>query len=490
MHNLNDDDGGEVLTDEDVRQRTFRGMSARAIYVSLGNYLSPPKKQKVSNLRTPGPQKLANAMRGDLVTSNVKQNLLLTPTAEALNELMSKIKELPDQTIRDYLDDLLSLKAGDFDKFVGVCLHQLQKNFHFNEIQIKSLYRCLMQRNSWSKENSENLAKTLMIFFSRKDRDLSNFQRLTFDHRFQDFNQLFLDPYGNPSSSPWTFTSNGTNNTKFFLGHEGALGNKLITRYQTVGLCSLIAVVVFVEYDLFGLQGHLNIADCLFHTSDYYSDFMRLAQGTGTADPRTFLSKLANVSDQQIVRHTSWNIPQLCRLLVNYLATRPILLTEFKVYDHFRNEYSQQASFDIFPMTPGKFWGRHCMVIIGARVVVTHGNEKFFFLVQNWWKYRTFVEISAEYLQCCDAAAVILQTPITWTNPQGVTYNDFDLAETVDGASTSEEERISAFQIMIEAEFEDSLEKNAHDETVNLWPPTPGQNQSSNSGFLAELAQE
>jgi hypothetical protein len=144
MHNSNDDDGGEVLIDEDVRQRTFRGMfrSARAIYDSLGNYLSPPKKQKVSNLRTPDPQKLANAMRRDLVTSNVKQNLLLTPTAEALNELMSKIKELPDQTVRDYLDDLLSLKAGDFDKFVGACLHQLQKDFHFKEIQIKSIYRC------------------------------------------------------------------------------------------------------------------------------------------------------------------------------------------------------------------------------------------------------------------------------------------------------------------------------------------------------------
>jgi hypothetical protein len=46
---------------------------------------------------------------------------------------------------------------------------------------------------------------------------------------------------------------------------------------------------------------------------------------------------------------------------------------------------------------------RHAMVLIGARK--TASNE-YFFLLQDWWKSRYFVEVSGEYLALCEARII------------------------------------------------------------------------------------
>ena len=43
---------------------------------------------------------------------------------------------------------------------------------------------------------------------------------------------------------------------------------------------------------------------------------------------------------------------------------------------------------------------RHAMLLIGAR---KDKDGEYFFLVQNWWKARPFLELSGRYLASCDA---------------------------------------------------------------------------------------
>jgi len=72
------------------------------------------------------------------------------------------------------------------------------------------------------------------------------------------------------------------------------------------------------------------------------------------------------------------------------------------------------------------------MLIVGARKDVASG--KFYYLLQNSWKGKYFVEVSAEYLNSVKpAAAYFVVKPIAdyLVEYQGL-INDFHSAETLD----------------------------------------------------------
>ncbi len=53
--------------------------------------------------------------------------------------------------------------------------------------------------------------------------------------------------------------------------------------------------------------------------------------------------------------------------------------------------------------------GHHAMVMVGARRDAASGQ--LFFLLQNWWPRKQFVEVDAAYLSACRALVYFVATP-------------------------------------------------------------------------------
>ena len=74
----------------------------------------------------------------------------------------------------------------------------------------------------------------------------------------------------------------------------------------------------------------------------------------------------------------------------------------------------------------------HSMVLIGARKT-TSGD--YFFLLQNWWEGRYFIEVSGEYLHHCQAEITFVKKAITRKRELATLLCDALYAETSADAS-------------------------------------------------------
>ena len=54
--------------------------------------------------------------------------------------------------------------------------------------------------------------------------------------------------------------------------------------------------------------------------------------------------------------------------------------------------------------------GLHAMLLIGTRKT---DDDEYFFLLQNWWEGRFFVEVSADYLYSSEATISFVEEDIT-----------------------------------------------------------------------------
>jgi len=82
----------------------------------------------------------------------------------------------------------------------------------------------------------------------------------------------------------------------------------------------------------------------------------------------------------------------------------PLLVCRFEVYDDFYNNNHIHHG----PNVGTKFEGYHAMVLIGVR---TDSKGNIFYLLQNWWPQKQFVEIDEPYLKICQPALFYVETP-------------------------------------------------------------------------------
>eukprot|EP01041_Mallomonas_annulata_P008127 gene8127-16682_t len=54
----------------------------------------------------------------------------------------------------------------------------------------------------------------------------------------------------------------------------------------------------------------------------------------------------------------------------------------------------------------------HSMILIGARKTI---SGEYYFLLQNWWEVKYFIEVSSKYLFQCGATITFVNTPINST---------------------------------------------------------------------------
>jgi hypothetical protein len=350
------------------------------------------------------------------------------------------------------------LEADDSSHFIGECLLYMKRHYSFTELQLKILYKVLITSNSWTMKNSRQLSKALIAAIARKDQDLSTKESLTFSRKLEQFRVEYEEQlgksdyeYGRATDGeyPWGFEKNSPTGVKFWLGHQhsSVIASKLVARFQSVGYSSSIAVALFVEYNLIlndlSFSGHIDVLATFLlkarSTADYYENLIKLAQGMAVEDPMTFLETISGMHDF-VYLYAEWDFPEVCQKLMEYLRTKPILLTSFKVYEDIFDPKSR--SFFDFPSScrqRDESSGSHCMIIIGARVVEEKdGKKKYYFLLQNFWEFRAFVEVSGEYLRKCCAMGITLRREISSIPPESVVLNNFSVAETVDGSSSAD----------------------------------------------------
>ena len=99
---------------------------------------------------------------------------------------------------------------------------------------------------------------------------------------------------------------------------------------------------------------------------------------------------------------------EVCEEILLNISLKPALVSSFKVYSDFLN--SKNVRFSGKPKTSDpKCPERHSMVLIGARKSTA---GEYFFLLQNWWEGRYFIEVSGEYMSHCDAMITFVKKAI------------------------------------------------------------------------------
>jgi hypothetical protein len=86
-------------------------------------------------------------------------------------------------------------------------------------------------------------------------------------------------------------------------------------------------------------------------------------------------------------------------------AYGPRLVSGFKVHQDFANSTIHHHN----RTHSGTYVGNHAMALVGHRS--TNGTQ--YFLLQNWWKKKQFVEVDASYLEKSGASVWFIKTPQT-----------------------------------------------------------------------------
>ena len=198
------------------------------------------------------------------------------------------------------------------------------------------------------------------------------------------------------------------------------IGRVMVIRKQNSGLCYLHAPVVYEHY-LIAIAtdcsncGIINIGkyeDYLL-TGDDLTNFLLQDKGGNSLET---LDKICNLTedDRDSIRIPDKNkhanyYAQVCEEILQNVSLKPALVSTFKVYDDFLE--TKKVSFSGKPKTSNtKHPQMHSMVLIGARKSIT---GEYFFLLQNWWEGRYFIEVSGEYMYYCDPKITFVKKAFT-----------------------------------------------------------------------------
>ena len=100
------------------------------------------------------------------------------------------------------------------------------------------------------------------------------------------------------------------------------------------------------------------------------------------------------------------------------------LVSEFKVEPAFQGK---QVSFTARALR-GKAVGLHAMTLVGHR----ENDGQHLFLLQNWWKEKQFIEVSAEYLAAARATITFVKKEVTEIPKEFPTNDNVFCMETED----------------------------------------------------------
>ena len=199
--------------------------------------------------------------------------------------------------------------------------------------------------------------------------------------------------------------------------------NVPVVRRQTFGLCFLHAAVVLESYLIAvgtACEKPLTIDVGLYEAQvllgNTLEEFLLNKEG---GDSLYTLSQLCSLKQSDIITYTipdpqedHESYDRQCALIMNRVLDKPLLISSFRVHNCFHT--SSEVSFSSIPETFEEGNRRHSMLLIGARI---SAEGEYFFLLQNWWQDRYFIEVSGQYMHHCGATMTFIKKGITTRRP-------------------------------------------------------------------------
>ena len=211
----------------------------------------------------------------------------------------------------------------------------------------------------------------------------------TFDSEFREFIKLHAD---------WEHE-----NSVLFFNKYPHIDSLKVLRRQTSGLCYMHAPVVLQHYLVSIYKGEgsdLKMIDVGKYIEMNWKgkQLLKYLKEDSGGSSVSFLEEINHhVNDFDTANYTippsdSRSFDANCLELMERLEFKPALVSNFRVDSSFHHG---GTSFLAGAVNAAELSGQHAMVLIGCRACPTH---KYVFLLQNWWKGRYFIEVSASYL--------------------------------------------------------------------------------------------
>ena len=205
----------------------------------------------------------------------------------------------------------------------------------------------------------------------------------------------------------------------FFRDHEkvkalsdAAREQLKVTRIQHSGLCYMHAPAV-LQHNLVTLHSggkHHEMLNVAKYIVKFFSAKMILAhvvEHTG-ASSETFLENIMGLKTSDTTARTiiAEYEAESAERVAEALKTSGVgLVAKFKVEPAFQGK---QVSFTANALR-GKVVGLHAMTLVGHR----EDDGQHLFLLQNWWKEKQFIEVSAAYLAAARAGITFVKKEVT-----------------------------------------------------------------------------
>jgi hypothetical protein len=186
----------------------------------------------------------------------------------------------------------------------------------------------------------------------------------------------------------------------------------LVQRVQLSGLCYMHAPTVVLHYAIWNTKlksdpaaesdhGMLDMAAeiALHFSRERLGAHIFHGAGNYSAD---FLKGILHSGSEVLARYPREPVQELMECLREY---GPAVVSNFGVHEDFLDKAVRHHHG--LPDTT-KFHGKHAMVLVGIRV---NDSGKVFYLLQNWWKGKQFVEVSREYMVALRASFHFVVTP-------------------------------------------------------------------------------
>ena len=194
----------------------------------------------------------------------------------------------------------------------------------------------------------------------------------------------------------------------------------LIIREQSTGLCFLSAVFVFEHYltAIFS-QGVITTTydvgkyEAKELRGEVLEDFLLHGRWSTTLGVLKCVCALGDVDFETILLPSksvlrAKQYEDDCELISQLVVSRPGIISQMKA-THLSGSSVDQIQFNDAPDNQLDS-PRHAMLLIGA---CKKADGEYYFLVQNWWPSRPFLELSGQYLAQCDAKITFLKPSVT-----------------------------------------------------------------------------
>ena len=273
-----------------------------------------------------------------------------------------------------------------------------------------------IKKNSelWGKLNCE--ARRRLKYLANGDEKLSD----SFEEEFQKFLKL--------TDNKWSIDSNENKEIAVFWHSYENKNHLKVLRCQLSGLCYIHACVVLQHYSVAINEsddsknvGMLDIGKYVGEILDAESLEMYLTSPHG-GNTISILNSLCDLKDSD---HRRFNISTtydedeikyrnaMCDKIMKMLTKQPALVSRFDIMNNFVKGPSvsfTDPNLDSFPEERES----HAMVLVGMRKTV---NDEYYFLLQNWWRGRYFIEVSCDYFAACGPLITFVTKKLTQISP-------------------------------------------------------------------------